>query len=47
MLVDTARVASAEVRLRPSARTVVAEVAEVARCAPPAAGMAATLRLTR
>ncbi|WFE19618.1 hypothetical protein O7621_16970 [Solwaraspora sp. WMMD937] len=44
MLVDTARVASAEVRLRPSARTVVAEVA---RCAPPAAGMAATLRLTR
>ncbi|ROO59178.1 helix-turn-helix protein [Micromonospora sp. Llam0] len=46
-LVDADRVASAEVRLRPSARTVVAEVA---RCAPPAAGvagLAATLGLTR
>ena len=46
-LVDADRVASAEVRLRPSARTVVAEVA---RCAPSAAGvagLAATLGLTR
>ncbi|WFE19624.1 hypothetical protein O7621_17000 [Solwaraspora sp. WMMD937] len=46
-LVDADRVASAEVRLRPSARTVVAEVT---RCAPPAAGvagLAATLGLTR
>lgn len=41
LLVDADGIASAEVRLRPSARTVVAEVA---LCARPAAGVAGRLR---